>query len=134
MYLWCWDYLADKKKVVDFRSPVARLRRKSRGVERIPGNSFERKYGCKIAAILLSNTSFTHTGNYGSTTWTKRGAASGNVNDNVRGRPPSADYNIVGSYNLQPERDNSSRDKLLEFRPRIFPYSIPASYRWLATI
>jgi hypothetical protein len=37
MYLWCWDYLADKKKVVDFRSPVAGLRRKSRGVERIPG-------------------------------------------------------------------------------------------------
>jgi hypothetical protein len=70
MYLWCWDYLADKKKVLDFRSPVAGLRRKSRGVERILG------YGCKIAAILLSNTSFTHTGNYASTTWMKRGAAS----------------------------------------------------------
>jgi hypothetical protein len=37
--------LADKKKVVDFRSPVAALGRKSRGVERIAGNSFERKYG-----------------------------------------------------------------------------------------
>jgi hypothetical protein len=57
--------LADEKKVVDFRSPVAGLRRKSRGVERIPGNSFERKYSGKIAAILLSDTSFTHTGNYG---------------------------------------------------------------------
>jgi hypothetical protein len=56
--------LADKK-VVDFKSPVAGLRRKSRAVERIPGNSFERKYGCKIAAIVLSNTSFTQTGNYG---------------------------------------------------------------------
>jgi len=32
MYLWCWDYLADKKEVVDFRSPLAGLRRKSRGV------------------------------------------------------------------------------------------------------
>jgi hypothetical protein len=76
MYLWCWDDLADKKKVVDFRSPVAALGRKSRGVERIAGNSFERKYGCKTVAILLSSTSFTHTGNYGSTTSTKRGAAS----------------------------------------------------------
>jgi hypothetical protein len=76
MYLWCWDYLADKKKVVDFRSSVAGLRRKSRGVERIPRNSFDRKYSCKTAAILLSNTSFTHRGNYGFTTWTKRGAAS----------------------------------------------------------
>jgi hypothetical protein len=68
MYLWCWDVLADKKKVVDFRSPAAGLGRKSRGVERIPGNSFERKYGCKTVAILLSSTPFTHTGNYGSTT------------------------------------------------------------------
>jgi hypothetical protein len=76
MYLWCWDDLADKKKVVDFRSPVAGLGRKLRGVERIPRNSFERKYGCKIVAILLSSTSFTHTGNYGSTTSTKRRAAS----------------------------------------------------------
>jgi hypothetical protein len=25
MYLWCWDDLADKKKVVDFRSPVLLL-------------------------------------------------------------------------------------------------------------
>jgi hypothetical protein len=65
MYLSCWDYLADKKKVVDFRSPVAGLRRKSRGGERTPGNSFERKYGCKIAATVLSNTSFTQTENYG---------------------------------------------------------------------
>ncbi len=75
MYLWCWDDLADKKKVVDFRSPVAGLGRKSRGVERIPGNSFERKCGRKAVAILISSTSFTHTGNYGSTTSTKRGAA-----------------------------------------------------------
>ncbi len=70
MYLWCWDDLADKK-VVDFRSPVAGLGRKWRGVERIPGNSFERKYGCKTVAILLWSTSFTHRGNYGSTTSTK---------------------------------------------------------------
>jgi hypothetical protein len=60
MYLWCWDDLADKKKVVDFRSPVAELGRKSRGLETIAGNSFERKYGCKTVAILLSSTSFTH--------------------------------------------------------------------------
>jgi hypothetical protein len=66
--------LADKKKVVDFRSPVAGFGRKSKGVERIPGNSLERKYGCKTVAILLWRTSFTHTGNYGSTTLTKRGA------------------------------------------------------------
>jgi hypothetical protein len=61
MYLWCWDDLSDKKKVVDFRLPVAGLGRKSRGVERIPRNSFERKYGCKTVAILFSSTSFTHT-------------------------------------------------------------------------
>jgi hypothetical protein len=60
MYLWCWDDLADKKKVVDFRSPVAGLGKKSRGVGRIPGNSFERKCRCKTGAILLSSTSFTH--------------------------------------------------------------------------
>jgi hypothetical protein len=40
MYLWCGDDLADKKKVVDFRSPVAGLGRKSRGVERIPRKLF----------------------------------------------------------------------------------------------
>jgi hypothetical protein len=74
MYLWCWDDLADKKKVVDFRSPVAGLGRKWRGVERIPGNSFERKYGCKTVAILHWSTSFKHRGNYGSTTSMKRGA------------------------------------------------------------
>jgi len=74
MYLWCWDDLVDKKKVVDFRSPVAGFGRKSRGVERIPENSFERRYGCKTVAILLWSTSFTHRGNYGSTTLTKRGA------------------------------------------------------------
>jgi hypothetical protein len=36
MYLWCWDDLADKKKVVDFRSPVAGLGRKSRGLRGSP--------------------------------------------------------------------------------------------------
>jgi hypothetical protein len=29
--------------------------------EELRGNSFERKYGCKTVAILLSSTSFTHT-------------------------------------------------------------------------
>ncbi len=76
MYLWCWDDLADKKKVVDFRSLVAGLGRKSRGVERIPRNSFEKKYGWRTVAILLSSTSFTHRGNYGSMRSMKRGAAS----------------------------------------------------------
>ncbi len=45
---------------MDFRSPVAGLGKKSRGVGRIPGNSFERKCRCKTGAILLSSTSFTH--------------------------------------------------------------------------
>jgi hypothetical protein len=63
------------------------------------------------------NMSFTQTGNYGlhdvdekrsclslsSTAWSTS-LPGKRRNDDVRRRPPSADYNIVGSYNLQSER------------------------------
>jgi hypothetical protein len=42
-------------------------------------------------------------------------------NDDVRRRPPSADYNIVGSYNLQPER----RQLLAGQAPRVSSSNIP---------
>jgi hypothetical protein len=42
-------------------------------------------------------------------------------NDDVRRRPPSADYNIVGSYNLQPER----RQLFAGQAPRVSSSNIP---------
>jgi hypothetical protein len=55
-------------------------------------------------------------------------------NDDVRCHPPSADYNIVASYNLQSKRKQLFAGQAPRVSSSNIPVFHPTSCRWLATI